>query len=350
MVREESDLGELLDQFVCVRMVRMRDVDLTLFQFDYDLTWAGVLLEPDGLILGRYGAGHKDSMHYNSLEGLKNTLKRALELHGNLGKHRKLLTTKRDKNTQFKKPRDLPHNGIKKIVKEDTRRKNCVHCHNVQEGLNRALDAKPDYHPSMVQSRFPTPEQCGLTMDMDHGLKIKSIEKGSAAGRARLKAGDELTEINGQKLISVADIIWALRASKDPGSAKVVYQRDGTTRRATLSLKKGWKIADIAWRTSTFDLRPKLGLWVERADESDRKKHSIADGAMLLEVRGVFGREVKKAGFRRGDLVVGVGKWNVDASEREFAEHTRVNYFNKGAVMQVKVLRKGKERTLTVKL
>ena len=28
-----------MDKFVCARIVRMRDADLRLFQFDWDLTW-----------------------------------------------------------------------------------------------------------------------------------------------------------------------------------------------------------------------------------------------------------------------------------------------------------------------
>ena len=44
VVRQNSELADLVGQFVKVRLVHMRDIDLAQFQFDYDLTWAVVFL------------------------------------------------------------------------------------------------------------------------------------------------------------------------------------------------------------------------------------------------------------------------------------------------------------------
>ena len=46
----------MMDQFVCVRAVQMYGVDLSLFQFQGQLTWAAVFLNADGTIYGRYGS------------------------------------------------------------------------------------------------------------------------------------------------------------------------------------------------------------------------------------------------------------------------------------------------------
>ena len=45
----------LMDQFVCVRLVQANRLDLTKFQFDYDLTFSVFFMNPDGTIYGRYG-------------------------------------------------------------------------------------------------------------------------------------------------------------------------------------------------------------------------------------------------------------------------------------------------------
>ena len=44
-----------MDEFVCVRLVQANALDLTLFQFDYDLTFAVFFMNTDRTIYGRYG-------------------------------------------------------------------------------------------------------------------------------------------------------------------------------------------------------------------------------------------------------------------------------------------------------
>ena len=56
MVRSAyPELKPLYDQFVCVRVLRMNDVDTQLFRFDYDVTWYAFFLSPGERVYGRYG-------------------------------------------------------------------------------------------------------------------------------------------------------------------------------------------------------------------------------------------------------------------------------------------------------
>ena len=72
----------MLDKFVCVRIVQANGMDLTLFQFDYDLTWAAFFLNADRTIYGRYGtrsrSNRKDDV---SLPGFTKAMTAALALH-----------------------------------------------------------------------------------------------------------------------------------------------------------------------------------------------------------------------------------------------------------------------------
>ena len=43
------------EQFVSVRQVEMKGVDLSLFQFDYDLNWAAMFINADGVVYARFG-------------------------------------------------------------------------------------------------------------------------------------------------------------------------------------------------------------------------------------------------------------------------------------------------------
>ena len=45
-----------MDQFVCVRLVQANTIDLTRFQFDFDLTFAAFFLNADLTIYGRFGS------------------------------------------------------------------------------------------------------------------------------------------------------------------------------------------------------------------------------------------------------------------------------------------------------
>ena len=49
-------LVPLLDQFVCVRVINANTIDLSLFQYDYDLSFSAIMFNGDGTIYGRYGS------------------------------------------------------------------------------------------------------------------------------------------------------------------------------------------------------------------------------------------------------------------------------------------------------
>ena len=51
----DSELKKLLKKFVCVRVIQGNSLDLELFQFDYDLTFAAFFMNADRTIYGRYG-------------------------------------------------------------------------------------------------------------------------------------------------------------------------------------------------------------------------------------------------------------------------------------------------------
>ena len=55
VVERDPGVRELLDKFVCVRIVHANGMDLSQFQFDYDQSWAALFLNADMTIYGRYG-------------------------------------------------------------------------------------------------------------------------------------------------------------------------------------------------------------------------------------------------------------------------------------------------------
>src|SRR5262245_14757947 len=86
VARLHNPLRAVAQDFVLVRLTRMRGVDLDLFDFDYDLTWMAFFLDPDGRVLGRYGGRDASSSESKvSLAGLKYALDRALARYNRFG-------------------------------------------------------------------------------------------------------------------------------------------------------------------------------------------------------------------------------------------------------------------------
>src|SRR3954447_14342002 len=110
LVNEDRRVRPLLEQFVCVRVVSTNGLDLALFQFDYDQSFAAFLLNADGTIYGRYGTrSHRTYWSDDvSIEGLAKALQGALALHKEYPKNRDLLADKRGPAPEVSSPEQYP--------------------------------------------------------------------------------------------------------------------------------------------------------------------------------------------------------------------------------------------------
>src|SRR5262249_12619447 len=130
------------------------------------------------------------------------------------------------------------------------------------------------------------------------------------AAKAGFAEGDEILKLDGQPLLSLADVQWVLHNAKDGAALKAEVRRDGKAVGLTLTLPEGWRRYDISWRPSTWDLRPMAlgGLFLEDLPEEQRKGLKLADDAMAFRIKhmGQFGAHAtaKNAGFRTDDVIV----------------------------------------------
>src|SRR5438046_1394054 len=127
-----------MDKFVCVRLVQANALDLTLFQFDYDLTFAAFFMNADRTIYGRYGSrsDRKDATKEMSLEGFRAALEAALELHQHYPANKPTLTGKQPQPTRFKSPESFPSLTGKYKPTLDYEGKvvqSCMHCHQIRD-------------------------------------------------------------------------------------------------------------------------------------------------------------------------------------------------------------------------
>ena len=90
-------------------------------------------------------------------------------------------------------------------------------------------------------------------------------------------------------------------------------------------------------------LQDLLKLWVEEASAAKRRRAGVAEDALALEVRGIFGDKVRRAGLKNGDVIVAVGDWTEKADGQQFTQHVALHYYKKGARLPLTVMR-GKQR------
>src|SRR5262249_53772999 len=97
LVNQDPRVRPLLERFVRVRVVSANGLDLGLFQFDYDQSFAAFFLNAGRTIYGRFGTrSHRTSWSDDvSVEGLTKALQGALDLHKEYPKNKAELAGKR---------------------------------------------------------------------------------------------------------------------------------------------------------------------------------------------------------------------------------------------------------------
>ncbi len=174
-------------QFVCVRVIKANGLDLNLFQFDYDQTWAVMFLNADRTIYGRYGTragGRNEADSHISVAGFKRAMERALVTHNGYPGNKTQLAAHSGPVAEFATPEKIPA----------MRGGDCIHCHQVHDSLLRHKWEQKELKAADLFV-YPLPEQIGLKMDPQDCLVVKSVRDESPAANAGLKTGDRIVKI-----------------------------------------------------------------------------------------------------------------------------------------------------------
>lgn len=316
VVERDPVIQDLLAQFVCVRIVHANGMDLSLFQFDYDQSWAAFFLNPDLTIYGRYGTrSHQtESDHDVSLEGFAASLSAALALHQHFPDYKSALAGKRGPASSAKVPENLP--SLKGKYKstldyEGQVVQSCIHCHQVGESLRQTYRLASQPIPERMLYPYPNPKILGLVMDPKQRSTVLGVSPGSSAERDGFQSGDEIVTLAKQPLVSIADIQWVLHNAGDTGTLTAGVRRQDKLLTLQLTLEKGWRRHDnISWRATSWDLRRMTtgGLVFDDLSDADRDQTGLPTGSLALLVKhvGQYGAHAagKQAGFQQGDIVV----------------------------------------------
>lgn len=355
VARRDARIDGLMEKFVCVRIVQANAMDLNLFQFDYDMSFAAVFINADRTIYGRFGSmsNHDNAERDISIEGFGKALAGALELHRNYPANKASLTAKQGPPPRFKAPEEYP--SLKKYNPQlDYAGKvaqSCIHCHQVRNAEQEYLRAAGTPLTDAVLYPWPMPDAVGLALDPKEKAKVSAVAPGSVAERAGFRAGDELLSLEGQPLLSIADVQWVLHSAAEPAQLKAEILRDGKTLTLTLPLAKGWRQGiDFSWRPTTWVFRGMGlgGMLLRELSADERRQAGLGESDLGLRAKwvppaknGIHGAAAR-AGFKIDDILVSFEGKTARIGEKVILEYT-LRQKRPGDQVPVVVLR-GNER------
>jgi len=351
VMQPDDDLAKLEQQFVCVRVIQTNGLDLNVFQYDYDMSWAAMFLNADMTVYGRYGsrnASGKDSDGLLTKSGFRAAVERALALHKAYPAKKGVLAAKTGKPAEYTTPTKIP--GLTDKPEKANVRQNCIHCHMVKEYAMRAK-WEADKLTGEDLWVYPMPQRIGLTLDVKDGLVVEEVREGSPAAEAGLVRGDYLVSLGGQPLVSTADVQWVLHQATGDARLAAVIERGDRQHETTIVLGGDWKKSDIAWRASSwYGLRQ--GVKFDPLPAAERKNRGIGDQQMALVVARLYGRGAQKmqeAGVKANDVIVAVDGQSDLTTETEFLAYLRLTHGPDDSV-KFTVLRGRERKDLVVPL
>jgi serine protease Do len=357
-VLKEPALGPLLDQFVCVRVINANALDLSRFQFDYDLSFSTMIFNADGTVYGRYGSWtHQADPEARETIGYRRALEAALELHRKFPGNRAALAGKQGGPVPFRTPLEIPTLAGKygrELNWGGNVVQSCVHCHQVGEAFRASYRDRGENVPIETIYPMPAPETIGLTLAPDHAAQVSAVAPKSIADTAGFRVSDEIVSFAGQPLISIADFAWVLHRGPESGALPAVVKRAGKNTSLTVTLPAGWRMkSDISKRVGTWSMRAMAfgGLTLDDLNDAARSQRGFARDALALNVKAVgqYNKHAaaKKAGFLKDDVIVAIDGMTTRTTESELIGKL-LQAHKAGETAEVTVLR-GAER-VTLKL
>lgn len=292
----------------------MNDLDLSLFQFDPDLTWSAMFVNPDGTVYGRYGSrSGRDAGRDVSLDGFKKAMEMALALHAGYPANRATLAGKSPGRARWPRPEALPWMpGPRPASGERIGRGTCVHCHMLREGeIGSRMQAGLPLADALLWP-FPMPERLGFSVGVDDPLRVTEVRAGSPAHQAGLRQDDRVVAMQGQAVLSLADMQWVLHRAPAQGTIALDVARGGGRHRLALPLGDGWRRTSFMWRASTESMRRMWGFRSIPLSEGQKEKYGVARDRLALRLKEKLPHvetapTYTAAGLMPGDILVEIG-------------------------------------------
>ena len=291
---KSTSRGKLLSQYVCVRITRMDQVDIGLFEHDRHNTLYYYILNADEQIYMRYGGRDFESPDtYLNLQSIELALAKGLELHA---------------KSPAKVPRpaaDFAKN-YPLLVERTFARGQCVECHLIGDfqNLHREQAKTLDHMTHLYRS--PDIKTIGIYLDVPKGLVVGKAEGAVAA--AGMQPGDRILAVSGTPVYTFADLQHRYDKTDRRTAKQVVFsvERGGLSRDLTVQLPPRWWWYDVTYRQSSVD--PRLYFACQPLSAEEKQQRQLTPAGLACRVTRVdnFAVTMKSHSLLVGDIVYAV--------------------------------------------
>jgi len=151
-------------------------------------------------------------------------------------------------------------------------------------------------------------------LDKPEGALVSSVSKGSAADRAGLQPGDVIRSVNGQPIVSSADLPAFIGMASPGDKVKLDLWRKGSAVSVAATLGS---VNDKAGKTEAASnagpsTQGKLGLALRPLQPSEKRDSGIADGLVVEDAGGA----AASAGVEAGDVLLAINGTPVKTVEQ----------------------------------
>jgi hypothetical protein len=287
-----------MQRYVCVRVTRMDDVNIALFDYDRYNTLYFFLLNADEQIYMRYGGRDSASPDtYLNLESIELALKQGLDLHG---KWRKGEWKPAAPNPKPRYPREIPL-----LVERTFARNQCVECHLIGDFDLQHREEEGVLDKPSQMFRSPDIKTLGIFLDVPKGLVVAEA-KGPAA-QAGLRTGDTVTSLNDKPVWTFADLQWELdKVARSSPTVRLGALREGKPVAMTINLPIRWWWTDIRYKQLTID--PRVYFESTPLDAAEKQALSLSADSFASRVKFVSGlaKSLKAHELKVDDVIVSV--------------------------------------------
>jgi len=334
---QNGPLGKLQEKYIRLRITNMAEVDIGVFEMDFNTTFGLFVLNHRKQVYLRYGARNDGGAEtFLSIPSVAIALQRGLILHERwkAGSFTPLPAGKSRMSQTFP--------NVLKTVRENK----CVHCHQVAEGQAVEIFALADFDKKTSPWIFPDPAKLGLKLKVDDPIVVEHST--GAAAKSGIKNGEEILKVDGKTVSTFADIQYVLHHLPRDRKELTLTTNQGPRK---IALSSHWRVTDLNRRSIGHKMEPFPGFWGKPLTIGEKKKLGLPTESFATRATKFWViTPGKQAGMREGDVVIAVDGVSSSPLAVNAQVYIRLNY-ETGDEITVKFLREGKtgEATYTLK-
>jgi len=336
---KNSPRGQVMQNYILVRIVTMAGIDIGLFDFDRHNSIYFFALNADEQIYLRYGGRDaEDGGTYLNLDSIALALKVGLQQHAlyHAGK-------------LPRQPRPAPRfpQEIVSLKKEIIERNRCVECHLI--GDYAAQDQEKAGTLDKIKTMYPSPDlkTLGIHLNVPQGLLVGKAE--GAAAQAGMQAGDVITAFQQTPVLTFGDLQYVYgKLDRKARQIKLMIDRAGAAKTLTIRLPLEWWYTNTSFRFWTIE--PMVYFTAQALPDAQKRQHKFQPNGFACTVTEVdpLGESLKVHTLQKGDLIYAVNDVEASPLTRNVERYIKLTT-RAGDSVKLKLLRAGQPLELTVK-